>query len=187
MLANTQEPTRGYALPMRIIHWLMAAMMLYVIIVGILMGNGFKVGVHYDYHRATGFLILLLISLPGARSPSRRCSGTATACSACRTHFTLCAAGHSAPVGLVCHQHLGGEEDTVLLRLAFTEDCRKRSRIRKLPSGNTPLCRAVYSRAGLAAHCCSTVPSFYQEGRSSAADASHLVIKRYSMFCFCEE
>jgi len=61
MLANTQEPTRGYALPMRIIHWLMAAMMLYVIIVGILMGNGFKVGVHYDYHRATGFLILLLI------------------------------------------------------------------------------------------------------------------------------
>ena len=53
--------TRGYSLPMRIIHWLMAAMIFYVIFVGILMGNDFKVGKHYDYHRATGFLLLLLV------------------------------------------------------------------------------------------------------------------------------
>jgi len=52
---------RGYALSMRIIHWLMAALMLYVIVVGILMGNGFKVGMHYDFHRATGFLLMLLV------------------------------------------------------------------------------------------------------------------------------
>ncbi|MEM9277371.1 MAG: cytochrome b [Pseudomonadota bacterium] len=52
---------RGYSLPMRTIHWLMAAMMLYVIVVGILMGNGFKVGKHYDYHRATGFLLMMLV------------------------------------------------------------------------------------------------------------------------------
>ncbi|MEM7215371.1 MAG: cytochrome b [Pseudomonadota bacterium] len=52
---------RGYALPMRLIHWLMAALMLYVIVVGILMGNGFKVGKHYDYHRATGFLLMMLV------------------------------------------------------------------------------------------------------------------------------
>lgn len=57
------EQTRGYSLPMRTIHWVMSAMMLYVIIVGILMGNGFKVGVHYDYHRATGFLLMLLVVL----------------------------------------------------------------------------------------------------------------------------
>ena len=52
---------RGYALTMRIVHWLMAAMMIYVIVVGILMGNGFKVGKHYDYHRATGFLLMVLV------------------------------------------------------------------------------------------------------------------------------
>ena len=52
---------RGYSLPMRLIHWVMAVMMLYVIIVGILMGNDFKVGKHYDWHRATGFLLMLLV------------------------------------------------------------------------------------------------------------------------------
>ncbi|MEM9333018.1 MAG: cytochrome b/b6 domain-containing protein [Pseudomonadota bacterium] len=46
---------------MRLIHWLMAAMMLYVIIVGFLMGNDFKVGKHYDYHRAAGFLLMILV------------------------------------------------------------------------------------------------------------------------------
>ena len=35
--------------------------MLYVIIVGILMGNDFKVDKHYDWHRATGFLLMLLV------------------------------------------------------------------------------------------------------------------------------
>lgn len=53
--------TRGYSFPMRTIHWVMAGMMLYVIVVGILMGNGFKVGKHYDYHRATGFLLMLMV------------------------------------------------------------------------------------------------------------------------------
>lgn len=52
--------TRGYSIAMRTLHWVMAAMMLYVIIVGILIGNGFKVGKHYDWHRATGFLLMLL-------------------------------------------------------------------------------------------------------------------------------
>ncbi len=60
---SEQIQKRGYALSMRIIHWLMAAMMLYVIVVGFLMGNGFKVGPHYDYHRATGFLLLILVIL----------------------------------------------------------------------------------------------------------------------------
>lgn len=53
------EGSRGYALPMRVIHWTMAAMMIYVIVVGVLMGNGFKVGKHYDYHRATGFILMI--------------------------------------------------------------------------------------------------------------------------------
>ena len=57
---NASE-TRGYSRAMRTIHWIMAAMMLYVIIVGLLMGNGFKVGKHYDWHRATGFLLMLLV------------------------------------------------------------------------------------------------------------------------------
>ena len=57
------DQTRGYALPLRAIHWIMAAMMLYVIFVGILMGNDFKVGKHYDYHRAAGFLLMLLVIL----------------------------------------------------------------------------------------------------------------------------
>ncbi len=54
---------RGYALPMRLIHWLMAALRIYVIIVGILMGNGFKVGKHYDFHRAIGFVLMVLVIL----------------------------------------------------------------------------------------------------------------------------
>ena len=53
--------TRGYALPMRMIHWLMAGIMLYVVIVGIIMGLGIKVGKHYDFHRACGFILLLLV------------------------------------------------------------------------------------------------------------------------------
>ncbi len=60
---SESQITRGYSLPMRIIHWVMAALMLYVIVVGILMGNDFKIGKHYDYHRATGFLLLLLVVL----------------------------------------------------------------------------------------------------------------------------
>ncbi len=58
---NAVSQTRGYSFSLRTIHWIMAAMMIYVIIVGILMGNGFKVGKHYDYHRATGFLLMLMV------------------------------------------------------------------------------------------------------------------------------
>ena len=54
---------RGYSLPMRLLHWAMAVMMIYVIIIGFMMGYGVKVGAHYDYHRATGFLLMLLIVL----------------------------------------------------------------------------------------------------------------------------
>lgn len=53
--------TRGYSIAMRTLHWVMAAMMLYVIIVGILMGNGFKVGKHYDWHQAVGFILFFLV------------------------------------------------------------------------------------------------------------------------------
>ncbi|MEP1332040.1 MAG: cytochrome b [Lentilitoribacter sp.] len=52
---------RGYALPMRIIHWLMALLMIYVISIGLLLSFGVKVGQHYDYHRATGFILLVLV------------------------------------------------------------------------------------------------------------------------------
>ena len=60
---STPEDKRGYALIMRILHWVMAAMMIYVIVVGFMMGYGVKVGAHYDYHRATGFLLMLLVVL----------------------------------------------------------------------------------------------------------------------------
>lgn len=56
-----KEELRGYSLAMRIIHWTMALLMFYVIIVGFLMGNGFKVGQHYDWHRATGFVLFFLV------------------------------------------------------------------------------------------------------------------------------
>lgn len=46
---------------MRTIHWLMAALLIYVIVVGFLMGNDVKVGKHYDYHRAIGFVLMLLV------------------------------------------------------------------------------------------------------------------------------
>jgi cytochrome b561 len=58
---ESSTQTRGYSRAMRTIHWVMAAMMIYVIIVGFLMGNGFKVGKHYDWHRATGFLLMMLV------------------------------------------------------------------------------------------------------------------------------
>lgn len=64
-MSNVDNPVstaeRGYSFPMRLIHWVMAVMMLYVIVVGILMGNDFKVGKHYDWHRATGWLIFFLV------------------------------------------------------------------------------------------------------------------------------
>ncbi len=61
MSNDAKSEPRGYSFSLRAIHWIMAAMMIYVIIVGFLMGNGFKVGKHYDWHRATGFLLMLLV------------------------------------------------------------------------------------------------------------------------------
>lgn len=55
------EETRGYSRTIRILHWGMAIMMAYIIIVGFLMGNGFKVGKHYDWHRAAGWLMFFLV------------------------------------------------------------------------------------------------------------------------------
>lgn len=52
---------QGYSLIMRVLHAVMAVMMFYVIIVGFLMGYGVKVGAHYDYHRATGILLMILV------------------------------------------------------------------------------------------------------------------------------
>jgi len=63
VMTSDNSETRGYALSMRILHWSMALMMFYVIIVGFLMGNGFKVGKHYDWHRATGYILFFLVIL----------------------------------------------------------------------------------------------------------------------------
>jgi len=95
------EPSqqRGYSLPMRLIHWLMAVLMIYVIIVGILMGSDAKVGKHYDFHRAIGFLLMVLViirlviyrfttppsPLPDSISPAQKLAANAV-------HFLLYAA-----------------------------------------------------------------------------------------------
>ena len=55
------EKERGYSLVMRLLHAIMAGMMFYVIVVGFMMGSGIKVGAHYDYHRATGITLLILV------------------------------------------------------------------------------------------------------------------------------
>lgn len=60
-ITDTDKTQRGYALPMRVLHALMAVMMFYVIIVGFMMGYGVKVGAHYDYHRATGIVLMILV------------------------------------------------------------------------------------------------------------------------------
>lgn len=53
--------TRGYSLAMRVIHWVMAAMMLYVVILGLLIGNGLAGGKFYDWHQAAGFILFFLV------------------------------------------------------------------------------------------------------------------------------
>ena len=57
----TGSPERGYSFLMRILHWIMAAMMFYVITTGFMMGFGVKVGAHYDYHRAIGIVLMILV------------------------------------------------------------------------------------------------------------------------------
>ncbi|MEO0327042.1 MAG: cytochrome b [Pseudomonadota bacterium] len=64
------EGFRGYSFAMRVLHWLMAIMMLFMIAAGIYMVNGNWGGKFpplrgqlYDIHRGTGFLLFLLVVL----------------------------------------------------------------------------------------------------------------------------
>jgi len=58
---TSESENRGYALSMRILHWSMAAMMLYVVILGLLIANGFAGGRFYDWHQAAGFILFFLV------------------------------------------------------------------------------------------------------------------------------
>ena len=54
--------TRGYSLSMRIIHWVTAATMIFVIISGLLIGyDGSYFGFLYNWHRPLGFILLFLV------------------------------------------------------------------------------------------------------------------------------
>lgn len=62
----TYYEARGYSLPMRIIHWLMALIMITMVIAGILMVNVYNsfnatTNFLYDYHRGMGFVLLILV------------------------------------------------------------------------------------------------------------------------------
>lgn len=68
-MAQTEDSTRGYSLPLRLIHWLMALIMITMIIAGILMATGDLWGGKFpplrgqlfDYHRGMGFVLLILV------------------------------------------------------------------------------------------------------------------------------
>ena len=62
------QTERGYSLIIRILHWLMALIMITMIVAGLLMVNGPwdgkfppSRGQLYDYHRGMGFLLLVLV------------------------------------------------------------------------------------------------------------------------------
>lgn len=101
----TQSDTgqRGYSLPMRMIHWTMALIMISMILAGLAMVNGPWDGKFpplrghlYDYHRGMGFVLMVLVvlrlilrwytvppsPLPGSVAPlQRKAAGV--------THFLL--------------------------------------------------------------------------------------------------
>ena len=62
-----QSDQRGYSLPVRILHWLMALIMISMILAGLWMVQGPWDGKYpasrswfYDYHRSMGFVLLVL-------------------------------------------------------------------------------------------------------------------------------
>ena len=66
--SSTQKSERGYSLPIRILHWVMALIMISMILAGIAMVNGPwdgkfppSRGMLYDYHRGMGFVLLVLV------------------------------------------------------------------------------------------------------------------------------
>jgi len=64
MTMENQVTERGYSRGMRIMHWVTAAVMLFVIIAGILIGNEIKVYDQlYNHHRAAGFLLLFIVAI----------------------------------------------------------------------------------------------------------------------------
>lgn len=64
MAMENQTSERGYSFGMRLMHWVTAGVMLFVIVAGILIGN--KIEVYdklYDHHRAAGFLLLFIVAI----------------------------------------------------------------------------------------------------------------------------
>ena len=68
--ANNEDDVRGYAWPIRLIHWLMAILVIVMIIAGLAMVNGPWDGKFppargplYDLHRGIGFILLILVVL----------------------------------------------------------------------------------------------------------------------------
>ncbi|MEO1066656.1 MAG: cytochrome b [Pseudomonadota bacterium] len=60
------DERRGYSLIMRLIHWVMAIIMITMIVAGILMVNVYNkfdatTNFLYDYHRGMGFVLLILV------------------------------------------------------------------------------------------------------------------------------
>lgn len=65
---HSELETRGYSLPMRILHWLMAIIMITMLAAGLYMVNGPWDGKFppargwlFDYHRGMGFVLMVLV------------------------------------------------------------------------------------------------------------------------------
>ena len=66
MTNSPEQAARGYSFGMRLMHWVTAAVMIFVIIAGILIGNDIKLSFYpklYDHHRAFGFLLLFIVAI----------------------------------------------------------------------------------------------------------------------------
>jgi len=64
MNAENQTTERGYSFGMRLMHWITAAAMLFVILAGLAIGNDIKIyDKLYDHHRAMGFLLLFIVTI----------------------------------------------------------------------------------------------------------------------------
>jgi len=64
MNIENQTIERGYSFGMRLMHWITAGAMLFVILAGIAIGNDIKIyDKLYDHHRAMGFLLLFIVTI----------------------------------------------------------------------------------------------------------------------------
>ncbi len=59
-VTETGNPTRGYSLPMRILHWVMAAAMIFTLL-SMPIAQYIVTQPFYDLHRAMGFVLLALV------------------------------------------------------------------------------------------------------------------------------